>query len=259
MSKSFSVLIVDDEPVARKGLRRIVEKYPLTRVVGEARSGKEAISQIQEMNPDVVLLDIEMPEKNGLEVVQEIGAAAMPLVVFVTAFDQYAVTAFDVHAIDYVLKPIRKDRVHEALNRVSEKLNESASISGQLSDALEMIQDLSKAKENEQDRLVIRDGSTIRLINLTDITWVESAGNYVQIHSEGARFLYRATMTSMEERLRQYGFFRTSRSTLVNVKFVKECRYKKRGGFTIHLLNGDILPTSKAYRVNIEQMLSRSA
>ena len=259
MSKSFSVLIVDDEPVARKGLRRIVEKYPSAWVVGEARNGTEAVSQIQEMKPDVVLLDIEMPEKNGLEVVREIGVAQMPLVVFVTAFDQYAVTAFDVHAIDYILKPIRKDRVHEALNRVAQKLNESVSISHQLSEALKMIQGLSEGKGKEQDRLVIRDGSTIRFINLADITWVESAGNYVQIHSEGARFLYRATMTSMEERLTRYGFFRTSRSTLVNVMYVKECRYKKRGGFTIHLLNGDILPTSKAYRVNIELMLSASA
>jgi len=260
MNDQLRIIIVDDEPVARLGLRNIVQSHEGAIVAGECGSGSEAVDMIRAMEPDLVLLDIEMPDLDGFQVVQTIGVDIMPMVIFVTAFNQYALKAFDVHAFDYLLKPIKKDRVHEAIDRAAGLLQTNEPVTEQLQEVLSYlkVQKPSVDQIPKNDRLIVRDGSRIALLNVTDISWIEAAGNYVQIHVPDTRHLLRATMRDISERLAGYGFVRISRSSLVNSAHVVECALRSKGGYNVRLRTGEVLPSSRAHRENIEAMLSES-
>ncbi|HEX8255263.1 MAG TPA: response regulator, partial [Thermoanaerobaculia bacterium] len=179
------VLIVDDEPIARRGLRRLLESAPDVEVAGEAASGTAAVDAIRTLRPDLVLLDIQMPEMDGLEVVATITPQKMPAVVFVTAYDKYALDAFDLNAADYVLKPVDPERFERALERARKRKPED------LEERLRKV--LESARPQRSDRLVIRSSGKIQFVSVEEIDWIVAEDNYVRIHAAGKTYLMRET------------------------------------------------------------------
>jgi len=248
------VLIVDDEPIARRGVKSIVLEYSTAEIVGECGNGRDAVDAIRELRPDIVFLDIRMPEKDGFEVVEEIGVERMPTVIFATAFDEYALKAFDAQAVDYVLKPFDPQRLRVAYERAEAMVRDgrTTELEGKLTNLLSKMADRRRT-DRGRERLVVRDGGRILFVNLDELRWIESAGNYVKLHVEGKSYLQRETMRSMEERLPANMFVRISRSALVNLNLVKEFRLRSKGSYVVHLRNGETLVSSRHYRDNIER------
>ncbi len=254
--KKTRVLIVDDEPIARRGIRSILAEYPETEVVGECGDGEDAVRKIRKLTPDVVFLDIRMPEMDGFEVCEEIGVTRMPIVIFATAFDEYALKAFDAQAVDYVLKPFDPQRLRVAYERAVELVRDgrSSDLEGRLTRLLDEMTD-RRQQDSRPNRLIIRDGGRILFVDLDELTWIESAGNYVKLHVEGKSYLQRETMRAMEERLPGELFVRISRSALVNLSKVTEFRLRSKGSYVVHLRGGGTLVSSRHYRENIERTI----
>ena len=260
MNRPVHVLIVDDEPLARRGLRRFLERDSRTECVGEAGNGLDAIERIETIKPDIVLLDIEMPELSGLEVVEHIGVNKMPIVIFVTAYDQYAVKAFEIHAVDYLMKPVKVGRLDEAIKRAIEKLRSKESEAHKLEEVLSHMRAHFKRHSEipTPRRLVVRYGNTSSLVEISDIEWITAAGNYVEVRTSEKRHLLRSSVKSMERRLRSYGFYRISRSIIVNSRYVVECISQRRECPHVRMRGGQILRSSRSYRPNLDEMLSES-
>src|SRR4029077_8494366 len=208
----MKVLIVDDEPVARRGLRRQLAQLPGITCVGECGTRAEAVAAIRERQPDLVLLDIQLGRASAFDIVEDIGVEAMPLVVFVTAYDRHALKAFEVHALDYVLKPIDPDRLREALERAAHLivLEQGASLTerleGLLADRASPLARETAAKP-PVERLVVRDGDRLSFVEIDHIEWIESYGNYVRVHANGRTHVLRTTMARMAQRLASRGTF----------------------------------------------------
>ena len=252
---AIQVLIVDDEPIARRGLRRYIEEGTAARVVGECAHGREAITAIETLQPDLVFLDVQMPELDGFEVIAQVGADRMPSVIFVTAYDQYALQAFEAHALDYVLKPIDPERLRQAYERAAIRIrrDQAAELHHQLEDVLTYLKTRQHGPLQHTDtRLVVKEGGRIFFLDAQDIAWIEGAGNYVVLHVEEHKHLVRETMHHLEERLRAFDFVRISRSSLVNLRFVKEFRPRQKGRYLLVLKDGTALTSSRHYRVNLE-------
>ncbi|HEX2061875.1 MAG TPA: response regulator, partial [Thermoanaerobaculia bacterium] len=198
------VLIVDDEPLARRGLRRLLESEPDVEVIGEAGSGTAAVEAIRALEPELVFLDIQMPEMDGLSVVATIGPERMPPVVFVTAFDQYAIDAFDVNAADYVLKPVDPERFQRALERARRRKPD---------DLEERLRRVLETARPRRERLVVRSTGKIQFVSVDEIDWINAEDNYVRIHAAGKTYLMRETVTGIEQRLDAGAFVRIRRST----------------------------------------------
>jgi two-component system LytT family response regulator len=227
-------LIADDEPLARKKIRTLLEREPDVEVTGECGSGPEAARLILELEPDLVFLDIEMPELDGLSVLEEIPSQAMPAVIFVTAYDQYAVRAFDVEAIDYLLKPFDRRRFRTALGRARDRLRE-----GTLS------------------RLLVRSGDRLHVVRLDDVDWVEAADNYVKVHASGQTHLLRETLAHLHSRLDRERFLRIHRSTVVNLERIQSLYPLFHGDQIVVLRDGTELTLSRRYRHEVESLLGR--
>lgn len=253
--RAIQALIVDDEPIARIGVRRMLEAAPGFEVCGECGDGAEAVRQIRESAPDVVFLDVQMPELDGISVVRSIGAEQMPLVVFVTAYDQYAVRAFDLHALDYVVKPFDKARFRDCLERVERQL---AMMERQLATAAkaDLAQRLGRLLETEPAprRLLVRDGERMVLIPFAEIDWIEAADNYVRIHRGAESILHRRTVDAMEELLGASDFVRIRRSIIVRIDRIRELDALFRGEYIITLAGGARLRSSRRYRDRIEAL-----
>ena len=236
------VLIVDDEPLARRGLRARLKVMPDVEIVGECDSGTAAVTAIEELAPDLVLLDVQMPEVDGFAVIEAVGTDRMPLTIFVTAFDAHALRAFDVNALDYLLKPIDTERFAIAVDRARRRLTEttSASRAPSLTRVL--------AETNGASRLVLRDGSRVLLFDQRDIDWLSADGDYVRVHVKGRSHLVRHTMTAMEARLDARQFARVHRSTIVNMSRVAEIRRRGERDYQLVLVDGTRLRMSRAYR-----------
>ena len=238
-------LIIDDEPIARRGLRRLLESASDIEIVGEAGSGTTAVEAIESLRPDLVLLDIQMPEMDGLEVVAAIGTDRMPAVVFVTAYDRYAIDAFDLNAADYVLKPVDPERLHRALERARQRKPHD------LEERLARILDASRPR-----RLVVRSAGRIQFVNVDEIDWIAAEDNYVRIHTAGKTFLMRETVTGMEQRLDPREFLRIRRSTIVRVSRIQEVRTLLNGTFEILLADGTRVTSARRFREAVERLLS---
>ncbi len=259
----MKVLIVDDEPVARRGLRRQLGVLPGVTCIGECGGRAQAIAAIVERSPDVVLLDIQLGRATAFEIIEEIGVDAMPLVVFVTAYDRHALKAFEVHALDYVLKPVDPDRLREALERAASQLSLQRGAS--LADRLEglLAQHAAVAPEtvpSSADRLVVRDADRLSLIEIEQVDWFESAGNYVRVHSAGRAYLMRTTMDRIAQRVAgRSAFIRVRRSALINVRAVATLERYGKGTYVVHLRNGTKVISSRYYQPGLRRLLGSSA
>ena len=233
-------LIIDDEPVARERLRRLLNKAGDVTVVAECADGMSAVSAIASHEPDIVFLDVQMPEMSGFEVVRAVGAERMPAVIFVTAFDRFALEAFEAQALDYLLKPFGEDRVRKALARARTFLSGTGKLTRQ-----NQLAGLLGAPGNQQANcLLVKDGNRVLLVRPQEIDWVESDGDYVRLHVGSESHFIRSTMTQMEERLSGKGFVRIHRSRLVNVDRIKELRPLMQGESVVVLKSGERLNAS---------------
>ena len=247
-------LIVDDEPLARERIRTLLEEEPDIELIGECDNGATAVETIVEKQPELLFLDVQMPELDGFGVLDQIKDSHMPAVVFVTAHDTFALQAFEVHAIDYLLKPFDRERFKKALDRAmqSVKRRQTDDLSHRLSALLAEVK-----PEARIDRLAIKSAGRVIFLRLDEIDWIEAADNYVNLHVGNDSHLHRETMTAMEERLKGGKFMRISRSTIVNVDRIKELQPLFHGEYSVILRNGTRLTLSRGYREKLDGLLNR--
>lgn len=242
--KEIGAVIVDDEPPAREKLRTLVREDDRVRVVGEAGSGEEAVEVIERIHPDLVFLDIQMPEMDGFGVLEALEVEPFPRVIFVTAHDEHAVRAFQVRALDYLLKPVDPDRFAEALERVLESV-------GDHSDPLGALEELPRHRRR-LERFLVRKRGQIFLVPVETVDWISAAGNYVKLHVGEDTHLVRGTLKELEERLPPDGFARIHRSTIVNLDRITAFHPWSHGDWLVVLEGGRELRLSRRYRDRLE-------
>lgn len=235
---SLRVLIVDDEPLARQSIRRHLQPYADIEVIGECGNGKAAVQAILAQRPELVFLDIQMPEMGGFEVIERVGAARMPEVIFATAWDRYALQAFDASAVDYLLKPFRKERFDRALERARRRISQGAgeNLPARLLEAL---------RTSYLERIPAVESGRIIFVNTGDIEWIESAGNYVRVHTGKRHYEIRETLSNLEGKLDPKHFVRVHRSTIVNVRCVREVHPWFHGYHLVLLESGQKIRMSR--------------
>ena len=240
---SIRTLVVDDEPLARRAIRRFLVKHEGVDVIGECGDGESAVRAIRERSPDLVFLDIQMPEMDGFQVLSEIGPDKMPVTIFVTAYDRYALRAFDANAIDYLLKPVGKVRFERALSRAQRQ------IAGELQrdEVCRIISGLEQlaAVQTYPNRLPIPKNGRVQFVATKDIDWIEAEGNYVRLHVGNREHELRETLAGLEERLNPAEFLRIHRSTIVNIQRIKEIQAWFHGYHRVLLENGTVLRMSR--------------
>jgi two-component system LytT family response regulator len=248
-------LVVDDEPMARERIRSLLSQESDVEVVGECSDGVQAVSAIQQLSPELVFLDVQMPAVDGFGVIQQVGPDRMPMVVFVTAYDEYALQAFEVHALDYLLKPFGRDRLQQCLDHARHQRDRRHA--GELGKSLlALVQDF-KPEQKKQERLVIKSGGRVFFVRTEDIEWIEAAGNYVRLHLKDQSHLFRETMNQMEARLDPERFFRIHRSRIVNTERIKELQPWFNGEHVVVLRNGTRLQLSRGYRDKLQEQLGK--
>jgi two-component system LytT family response regulator len=256
MPEPIHVLVADDELPARQRLIDLLRRDDQVASVSEAADGQTAVEMIQKQNPDLLFLDVQMPELDGLGVIDAIGAAQMPLTVFVTAYDQHAIRAFDRNALDYLLKPFSDERFEATIMRAKARLDErSMKEFGQR--VMKMVSAAPAAPERRLDRLVVKAGGTTRFIRIVDIDWIEAAGVYVTLHVGGKELLYRAALNDLAEKLDPRRFVRVHRSALINIESVLQLEPISHGEFEAVLKNGSRTRVSRTYRVQLEKRLGQ--
>ena len=265
MSRRIRTLLVDDEPLARRGLELRLADQPDIEIVGQCGDGASAMKAVSALSPDLMFLDVQMPGVDGFGTLRAIPATQMPLVVFVTAFDHYALRAFESSAVDYLLKPVDDSRLHQALFRVREQMEQREAqlhcekllrllgdLSGRPLGLEEALQGAGERRLGPGDKLSIRDGQRTVRVDLASVRWVDAAGDYMYIHTDGETYVLRATMRELEDRLDPRHFPRVHRSTLVNVARVVAMRPHLNGEQFLTLDCGHELKLSRSYRDRIE-------
>jgi two-component system LytT family response regulator len=253
--ETIRTLIVDDEPIAREGVRVQLAKLPGVEVVAECGNGLEAVAAIRELAPDLVFLDVQMPGMDGFEVVEAVGAARMPAVIFVTAYDKYALQAFEVSAVDYLLKPFDAERFQKAFGRARDQLQKRDldSVRETLHSLLEGVRPARKYLE----RFVVKAGGRIFFLQAAEIDWIEAADNYVSLHAGRETHLIRETLTALEAKLNPEDFIRVRHSAIVNVKRIRELHPLFKGEYQILLQGGARLTSSRRYRDRLSGLLGK--
>ena len=244
----MNVLIVDDEPLAREGMLLLLREEPEISAVAQARNGGEAVSMIRANRPDLVLLDVQMPEMDGFGVLKEIGPGRMPPVIFVTAHDEYAIKAFEVNAIDYLLKPVTRERCSQALARVRERISQGSDNQHVMS----LLQQLA-APPRYLQRVALRSAGKISFVNIEDILFVQAAENYVQLNLKTSRHLLHVPIATLEGSLDPKDFLRIHRSIIVNVRHVRELETGPHGEYIVVLQGGTKLQSSRSYHEKIKK------
>ncbi len=249
----IQALVADDEPLARRKLRDLLGKFSDVGVVGEAASGREVLNLLRNNSPQVLFLDVRMPGEDAFGVIDQINAdksVTMPRIIFTTAYDEYALRAFDVHATDYLLKPFTLERLDSAIRRVRDEL-QSAS-------AAESGTTLPASNSNGHlTRVVFKSRGRILFLRVSEIRWIGAEENYVRISSGSESHLLRETISSMEERLDPGEFLRVHRSAIVNLRFVKEVRAQAHGEYSVLLQNGHKVAMSRSYYSRIRGLLDQ--
>jgi two-component system, LytTR family, response regulator len=253
---STRVLIVDDEPLARERLRMLLADEPGIDVAGEASDGRAAAEAIRTLAPDLVFLDVQLPGSTGFDVIDSVGAENMPFVIFVTAYDRYALRAFDVHALDYLLKPFDRDRFRQSLARARQQLERRTG--GDLERRLLAIVQDFKPAHSRVDRFVVKSGGRVFFVRNDEIDWIEAAGNYVKLHVGSDSHLFRETMNAVEARLDPDLFFRIHRSHIVNIERIRELQPWFNGEYVVFLKNGTRLTLSRGYREKLQERVGRA-
>jgi two-component system LytT family response regulator len=248
------VLIADDEPLARQRLRTLAAKEADVVIVGECATGRAAAEMLRQKPADVAFLDVQMPDGDGFDVIREVGADRMPAVVFVTAYDRYALQAFAVHAVDYLLKPFDAVRFREALRRARTRA-ESRARGEREQRLLALVRELSGAPV-PVERLAVRSASRMSLVRVDDLDYAEACGNYVRLHCGTERHLMRETMNGLEARLDRRRFARIHRSVLVNLDRVRELHPLFHGDWVVVLRSGVRLTLSRTYREQVQQLMA---
>jgi len=250
------VLVADDEAPARQRLIDLLQRDRFVAKILDAANGEAAVEVIESEHPDLVFLDIQMPELDGLGVVDAIGPEQMPLTVFVTAYDQHAIRAFEANALDYLLKPFSDERLEASMARVKARLDErSVREFGQR--VLRMVS-ASPAAAKRLDRLVVKSGGTTRFVRVADIDWIEAAGVYVNLHVGEKELLYRAALNELAEKLDSLRFIRVHRSAIVNIESILQLEPLSHGEFEAVLKNGSRARVSRTYRALLEKRLGQS-
>lgn len=246
MKPNIRAIVVDDEPLACKRLVKLLKEDEEVEVVDVCANGKEAIEQINKQEPELVFLDIQMPEINGFEVLKHIETEQVPAIIFVTAYDEYALKAFEVHALDYLMKPFSKDRFRDSLQRAKNTLKNENSV--QVEEKIQNLLDYMEPEQESLSRILIKTSNRYFFMKAEDIDWIESAGNYVRIHSGKDHYLIRETMINMEKKLDSDKFFRIHRSTIINVEKVRELEQWFHGDYQVIMYNDEKLTMSRNYK-----------
>jgi two-component system, LytTR family, response regulator len=251
------VLIVDDEAHARARIRQALKDQPDFEVIGECANGREALQAIRRDLPDLVFLDIQMPRLTGFEVCAQLSkdGVSLPFIVFCTAYDQYALQAFEVHAIDYLLKPLDRDRFHQALDHV--RAQARGALRGPGDQRFNDLLDALQAGAKQTDRLVFKQDGRVIFVRANTIDWVEADGNYVRFHCGNEAHYVRETLTGLEAQLPADKFMRVSRSAIVNLDRIKEFQQLFYGDYAVILQTGARLTLSRNYRNRLEKLLGR--
>ena len=249
---TLRALIVDDEAIARRRVRRLLRDVEDVEVAGECADGPAALGAIQRLRPDLVFLDVQMPGLDGFGVVERLGAAPAPALIFVTAFDRYALQAFDAHAIDYLLKPIDPARLRAAVARARQWVAGG----GEPGDLRALLAQL-RERPRYLSRLAVRSGRRIALVDVAAIEWLQAADNYVSVRAGGREYLLRETLTSLEQQLDPARFLRIHRSTIVALDRVLELEPATHGDFHVRLRDGTRLTLSRSWRERLERALGR--
>jgi two-component system LytT family response regulator len=252
---ALRVMLVDDEPLGRERLRNLLSREPGVTIAGEAANGEEAVESIRRLRPDLVFLDVQMPGLTGFGVLERLGADAPPAVIFVTAHDQFALKAFEVHAVDYLLKPFDRERFQRALQRAGDRLRSAQpdDLSARLTAMLAHLQPAT-AVPKPPERIAVKSGGRVTFVNVADIDWVGSADNYVELHVGDHSHLLRDTMAATEVRLPADKFVRISRTAIVNTERVKELQPLFHGEYSVTLKNGVKLTLSRSHRDQLARL-----
>jgi two-component system LytT family response regulator len=266
---SIRTIIVDDEPLARRGLELRLREAPDIEIVRQCANGREAIAAITELGPDLMFLDIQMPGLSGLDVIAQVPQQSLPMIVFVTAFDRFAIQAFDAHALDYLLKPVDGDRLTRALDRVRAQWHQQQAVA-QREQLMALLAETSGKGELEADALAAAAGRAVRRhatvlpirvgretirLDVATIDWVDAAGDYMCLHAAGQTHVLRATMKELEEMLDPRLFQRVHRSTIVNLARVAALRPHLNGECFLRLQSGQEIKLSRSYRDKVEMLL----
>jgi len=255
--EKIRALIVDDEPLARERIIDLLMDDAEVEVIGECGDGLSAVAAIESQKPDLLLLDVQMPELDGFGVLDAVGADRLPVIIFVTAYDQYALRAFEVHALDYLLKPFDRERFDKALQRAKRQFARErvGAVNQQL---VALLADL-KARPKPLERLVIKSGGRVFFLRAEEIDWIESAANYVRLHVGRESHLLRETINSLAAKLDPEKFLRIHRSTIVNLERVKELQPWFHGDYVVILQDDTQLTSSRSYREQLHKLLGKSA
>lgn len=264
------VILVDDEPLALRGLRHRLAEFPEVEIVGESTNGRDAVKEIKAKTPDLVFLDIQMPGLDGFGVVRAMIGAPAPLFVFVTAYDKFAIDAFEANALDYIVKPVEEERLKDAIHRAREALKSKAAVNRE-SQLVELLASLSDderdrikelindpawtEKQRYAERLSFKDGSKVVVLTADEIEWIDAAGDYMCIHAGGKTHIIRETMKALQQRLDPQRFQRIHRSAIVNVGKVKELHPHSNGEYFIVLEGGQELKLSRSYKDVVARFL----
>jgi two-component system, LytTR family, response regulator len=272
MTNRLKTLIIDDEPLARKGLEIRLRQYPEIEIIAQCSSGREAVAAVKQYQPDLMFLDIQMPGLNGFQVIQTLQQQQIPLpmTVFVTAFDQYAVKAFEVHALDYVLKPVDENRLRRAVEKILDSVGSQrdsqdkqrlvrlvSDVTG--TDCEKILEQLAMGEpvsvSNYPEVLVIKDGAEVSRVPVSAIVWIDAAGDYMCVHTSSSTHILRKTMKELENELDPKQFIRSHRSVIVNKSYVEKLCCQVNGEYHLVLSNGEQLKVSRSYRNKVKSAI----
>jgi two-component system LytT family response regulator len=271
-ARKLRTIIVDDEPLARKLLEAMLSEIPEVELVGQCKNGHEAVQATLQLTPDLLILDIQMPGVNGFDVIKELQADVLPMVIFCTAYQRYALDAFDLHAVDYLLKPVDEKRLQLAIARTMERFNDAGDSTEHKSPLMGAIDDIAKKAAGRSStrqsnpsseeampgdrKIVIKDNEGTVLVSIDDIDWVDAAGDYMCVHVKGETLILRSTLKSLVAKLDPEMFVRIHRSTVVNLKRIVKATPLNKGEYILDLDCDEQLKVSRNYRQAIKEFLT---
>ncbi len=248
-------IIVDDEFLARERVSKLLEPHDEIKVIGEAKNGSQAVELIEMKEPDLIFLDVQMPDFDGFQVVKRMKTKMQPYIVFTTAYDSYAIQAFDIHALDYLLKPIDEDRFNASIEKVLShfQAQKTASFNKKL---MRMIKDFDRPKNEFLDHVVIADKGWEHNVNFDEVLYFEANGNYLNLKTTTKTYLYRSTMNAISERINPEEFIRIHRSIIVNRRYIRKCTYMSNNEYEFKMKDGTSLQSGRSFKKEIMQYLS---